>query len=264
MCERGGEQVSGGSVGLPVQAQAEVGLEDLAGRDPPPALGDGVEVMVGVVCAEMQVGDVRRGRRGRRGSAQQIAEVAPALLEGLAALLGDQRLEPPLPVGGAAQDVVVVGEVEVREGDGPVGVERDALDAGGEAVAQPAEPAAADGAAPGAAPWVPSTCGTASSTANGSSSSVATRSGSAPMIALPPGAWGGWGAWGLGAGRGGWVQFPDSANGSGSRSARRRSTWAGESAHSSGTRASSAEGDDRGDAKVGLTCTLLILYELVQ
>jgi hypothetical protein len=85
--------------------------------------------------------------------------------------------------------------------------------------------------------------------------SVATRSGSAPTIA-PPG-WGGWGGWG------GWVQFPVSANGNGSRCARAWSTCAGVSEHWTGTRMSVAEGDDRGDAKVGLTGTLLILYELV-
>jgi hypothetical protein len=55
-----------------------------------------------------------------------------------------------------------------------------------------------------------------------------------------------------------------SANGSGSRRARAWSTCAGSSRQGSGTRVTVAEGNDGGDAKVGLTGTLLILYELVQ
>jgi hypothetical protein len=55
-----------------------------------------------------------------------------------------------------------------------------------------------------------------------------------------------------------------SAKGSGSRSASAWSTCAGDSEQASGTRIGVAEGAEGGDAKVGLTGTLLILYELVQ
>ena len=143
--KRGGEQVGGPGVGArDVQAQADIGLEDLARRDPPAALGDGVEVVAGVVPAQAQRRHLRVGEGGEV-VAEPAAQVAQPALERVASLVGDERLEPPPPVGVASQDVVVVGQVKVGERDRPDGVQRDALDAGSQAVAQPAEPAAADG-----------------------------------------------------------------------------------------------------------------------
>src|ERR1700759_4502705 len=115
----------------------------------------------------------------------------------------------------------------------------------------PSQPNQPPPTAPGGV--VPATSGTAASVAKGSSPSPATRSGSEPTMAPPPGA------------SGGRAQPPVRANGSGSLSARMRTTSAGESRQSRGTRISVAVSDDgEGDDKVGLTGTLLILNELVQ
>ena len=141
--ERGGEHVGGPGVGLAVQAQADIGLEDLAGRDPPTALRDRVEVVRGVVRGQSHRRDLRV-REARGFAAQELSQVGQAGSEPRATVVGDERLEPPPPVGVAAQHVVVVGQVEVRERHGPVGVQRDALDPGGEAVAKPPEPATPD------------------------------------------------------------------------------------------------------------------------
>ncbi len=128
--------------------------------------------------------------------------------------------------------------MEVRQRDGAIRGERDALDAGRQAIAKPAEPSAADGAI-GCRRRPPRR--QVVEKRERVVGVPATRTGSEPTIAPPP------------------AQRAGERNGIGS-SPSASITWAGDSSQSSGTRVSVAAGD----AKVGLIDTPPILYELVQ
>ena len=82
--------------------------------------GDGVEVVRGVVRAQAQRRHPRAAER-RGGRRARSRTCRSRRVERVAAVVGDERLEPPPPVGVAAQDVVVVGQVEVGQRHRPVG-----------------------------------------------------------------------------------------------------------------------------------------------
>ena len=119
-----------------VEAQAEVGLEDLPGRDPLDAVPDRGDVAGAAGRVEGERGGFRRDRLGRGG--EQAAQVLEA------GALFPQGLEPPLPLRVHPQDVVVEGEVGGRERVRARRRRRQVFDERPEAVAEPAEPAAAD------------------------------------------------------------------------------------------------------------------------
>ena len=101
------EQVGDVAVPLGVEAQAEVGLEDLPGRDPLDALAHRRDVAGGAGGAERErrgLGGLRLGRGG-----EQRAEVVEPVGRTV------ERLEPPLPARVLAQDVVVEREVGVGQ-----------------------------------------------------------------------------------------------------------------------------------------------------
>ena len=131
---------------------------------------------------------------GRGGSGTRLPEAlvgdAPAqvlepLLELGAAFGSGERLKPPEAVRVAMQDVVVVGEVEVGQRHRPGVGERHLLDARGQPVAEPAEPAAADraGGLPGVRGRPPAARPAART---GPTVGSATRTGSEAMIVPPP------------------------------------------------------------------------------
>ncbi len=146
--------------------------------------------------------------------------------------------------------------MEVRERDGPVGVERDALDPGGEAVAQPAEPAAAHRAV-GA--------GRAERREGVEQRErVLGVGGDAQRVRADDRAAAGWvGLVGL-VGWMGWLgPIPGQRERERLAPGEDLEHLRGGEVAGSATRSSVAEGDDGGDDKVGLTGTPLILYELV-
>ena len=132
---RGHERVGGASAQAPLQAQRHVRLEQLAGRDPLDAGGDGGGVAGERAGRGNEAGQVERAPRRAEAAAQLVEARQRALVE---------RLEPPGAVRVLAQHVVVEAEARDGERDRPRRRRRKALDRGGEPVAQVAEPAAAD------------------------------------------------------------------------------------------------------------------------
>ena len=140
---RAREQVGGVALEARVEAQADIRLEDLTGRDP---------LAAGLDRREMP------GRAGRRGPEaadphrplahacrEPPCESLAALAQRAVALLGPERLEPPAPVRVEPQQMVVEAEHEVGQRGGPRRRGRHRLEPGAEPVAEIAEPATSDG-----------------------------------------------------------------------------------------------------------------------
>ena len=86
-----------------VEAQADVGLEDLAGGDPLAAVGDRIEVVLGGGGGEPQrLGRDVVAQRPARCGGDRAAQPARRSSSGRARGLGDERLEPPPPWPGRA------------------------------------------------------------------------------------------------------------------------------------------------------------------
>ena len=140
-----GQELGRRPVPTALEPQADVGLEDLPGGDPLAAVGHRRQVMRRPRRGEGRAGRVgacaAAGRSAVRTTARQMAQTG---VQRGPARLGGQRLEPPPALGVAAQDVVVVGQVEFGHAPRPRRPRRQPLDPGAQPVAEPAEPAAPD------------------------------------------------------------------------------------------------------------------------
>jgi hypothetical protein len=125
-----------------VEAQAQVCLEDLPGRDPFATRRHGGELPRGAGRRRPERADPHRpfAHAGHEPSRQPLA----ALPQRRVALLGPERLEPPAPLGIQVQQMVVEGERELRQRHGPRRGGGHGLEPGPESVAEIAEPATAD------------------------------------------------------------------------------------------------------------------------
>ncbi len=140
--DAGEEQVERVTIDPRVKPDADVGLEQVAGVDPPSAGLDGALVAERTGGAAPWLGRERPGWRLRCVGAG--GQVGSAGREPRVGLLAPQGLKPPLPVVVLAQHVVVVGEREVRQGGRRRRSGGDGLESAAESVTEVADPAAAD------------------------------------------------------------------------------------------------------------------------
>jgi hypothetical protein len=138
---RAREQVERVARPAALEAQADIGLEDLPGGDPLAALRHRGEMTGGPGRRRLELAHPYRARAHRAGQAR-LQHLDPAA-QLRSAGVRPQGLEPPLPVAVEAEQVVVEGEREARQRRRPRRRGRDPLEARAEAIAEPPEPTAA-------------------------------------------------------------------------------------------------------------------------
>src|SRR5213076_3281980 len=126
------------------EAQADVGLEDLAGDDAAPAFTDGSEMTSLVAVTEVKLAGSGVARPVAARTKQADTQVVQAAGDTLRRAGADQGLEPPLPGWVEVQNVVVVRQMVLGQDNRAWRTDWQILDAATEPVTEPSEPAAAD------------------------------------------------------------------------------------------------------------------------